>query len=535
MKKKVVSVALALAMTAGFALPVLATGEFYGSPSITPMPTQAPTLAPTEAPTPAPTPVPTPVPTAAPTPAATFEPTAAPQATPAPQPTANPIKGVVEGKDPVLSDQNGQKKNLTVVMTEEKSGEGLVVSGKNTATGLDVAGGQRNDDGSVTVAGSNVQTTQEERKTILETKESTILLTKAEDMNNMLTVYKQQETDEQTKVSEAMTQYVHNGAGVNDALRTYAVSNVANSDLTTSQKLDALSDNAKALVQEEAQKSAEQTKKKTEVKSEAMKKASDIVTAANVGKQEKIDVPAVRAQLAAESEESAQAFDSVVEQLQSKGYEVTPENIEKVIEKQEQQQHILNEVAEGNIDHLDVYSAFDFSVSPDLQEEIRNGGSLTATVQAEGVTEDDVMVGVKPVQTRGQDEIADTSLDEVVRRIEDGQSKEVLKEMGNDLTTIPVEPGNGEVTLTLTSLSPILLLRYADTTTDLEPKEIVDTSAQVPVETPAPAADLTEESASKGGNGGVIALAGISAVAIVGAALYLNHKKKKTASTADKK
>ena len=81
MRKKIVSAALALTMAVSLAVPVFATGNFYGSPSVTPVPTAAATPVPTRAP----------VATAAPTAAPTTAPSAAPEATAAPQaPAATP-------------------------------------------------------------------------------------------------------------------------------------------------------------------------------------------------------------------------------------------------------------------------------------------------------------------------------------------------------------------------------------------------------------------------------------------------------------
>ena len=530
MKNKVISAVLALTMAAALMLPVFAE-EYDPSPNV-PAPTPSPVVTPVP-PTPPPaTPQPTqaPLPTQTPqAPQATTEPlpTAVPQQpSPVPQPSANPIKGVSEEKKPVAVDNNGQEKTLTVVKTESNGTNSLVLSGKNTATGLDVAGGQRNNDGSVTVSGSNIQTTQEERKTILENKESTIILTSADDMTIMLANFQINETNENTKSSQAMPQLVQNGTTVNDAVRTYAVSTVAQSNKSTSQKLEALSDNAKPIVQQDTKKSVEKVKETASVKADAMKKASEIVSTTTTAKNEKIDVPAVRAQLAAESEDSAKAFDAVVEQLESKGYEVTPAAIEKVVENQEKHQQVLKDLEEGNTDRLDVYTTFDLSVSPDLQDQIQNGGSVKVTLEAEGVTEDDIVVAIKPEQQDNTDEVEDTNFDQMVQDIDNGYSGKVLKDMGNDFVSVPVEVGNGEVTLTLNSLSPIMLLRYADTTTDLEVEETVaEMVPEVPDESIAEeSAQVVEE--KKGlGAGPIVGIAAALLACLGGGAYFIKKKK----------
>lgn len=174
-----------------------------------------------------------------------------------------------------------------------------------------------------------------------------------------------------------------------------------------------------------------------------------------------------------------------------------------------------------NMDNYEAAALFDVSVGGDVEEALAAGGSVDIPVKVDGITpESDVLalhfVGdvtdagavVSALQTD-----ADATVDEM------------------DVEVIPCVPGDGVVTLTMSSFSPVMILTRAQTkVTVSEPAAQATTENGALVATPAP--EENAEEISNGANPWMYGAVVIAVVVIAGA--FVVTRKKETA-TADKK
>lgn len=386
-----------------------------------------------------------------------------------PQKPVKPQKPQKPVITPVVSTTSGAKMALSVVSAQKQEDSSLLIGGVNAGEdGLLVNGGTENADGTVTLGGGDLITTQEERQSILKEAETTIMVTQSTVLEEMLDNFTEKETTAQTASEDAMEKLVENGASVSDAVRTAAISNAVKNSETVSETLENLSEDAKSQVQEAVKDSALKLQEVTEKKMKAAKTVLGLMEQMEVSRTEAVDVSALKEAMAAQNPEEAAVFEGILGELETKNIVVTPAVIEQVVQNQEAHLKGLKELADGNVDSLTVHSVIDISVSDDVKEMVSEDGNyVEVPVNMPGIEEDTLVVILKPVQGTAATLEEEVNFRELQAEVNAGNTKDILQKMDNRFTIIPCTPYDGGVVLEMTSFSPIMVLTYADTTTEV--------------------------------------------------------------------
>lgn len=370
---------------------------------------------------------------------------------------------------PRVTTLSGEKTTLSVVSTQKQEDSSLLICGVNAGEdGLLVNGGTENADGTVTLGGGDVITTQAERQSILKDAETSIMVTQSTVLEGMLDSYTERETTAETASEDAVEQLVENGVSVLDAVRTAAISSAVKNSETVSETLENLSEDAKPQVQEAVKVSALKLQEATAVKMNAAKAALGVMEEMKVSETEAVDVNALKEAMTAQNPEEAAVFEEVLEELENKNVVVTPAVIEQVIENQEEHQKALQINAEGNVDSLTVHSVIDISVSDDVKEMVSEEGTyVEVPVNMPGIKADTLAVALKPVQGTAVSLEDEVNFQELQTKVKAGNTKQILKKLDNKFTIVPCTTYDGGVVLEMSNFSPVMILTYADTTTDV--------------------------------------------------------------------
>ena len=273
--------------------------------------------------------------------------------------------------------------------------------------------------------------------------------------------------------------------------------------------LDSLSPDLKGKVQADASKKAGELDQKAEARQNAIQTALDFAKESGTADKRPVNVDELRSAVAAQSPEEVAQFDTMLQKLEERNVTITPAVLQQALEKQEERRQVLQNISNGSLDELSVFDVVDVTVSDDVKQMVEEGGSADITVDAEGVDEDTLVVAAKPRQTRESTIDAETRFDELRERIANGESRQVLEEMGNEFDILEAEAGNGTITISMTSFSPLLILTYQDDVAD----QLVPAKAGMPWY--------------------VFLL--IPLAILVAVVVYMSSRKKKTAKTAAKK
>lgn len=178
-----------------------------------------------------------------------------------------------------------------------------------------------------------------------------------------------------------------------------------------------------------------------------------------------------------------------------------------------------------NMDNYEAAALFDVSASGDVADALAEGGSVDIEVKVDGITpESDVLALHFVGDLTDASAVADALQSDATTTVDE-----------LDVEVIPCVPGDGTVTLTMSSFSPVMILTRAqaevtaaETTTEA-PAETEEVAA-----TPAPTAAVEEPAETTGTASWVYAVIVVIVVVVV-AAVVVTRKNKKTTTTAGKK
>lgn len=179
----------------------------------------------------------------------------------------------------------------------------------------------------------------------------------------------------------------------------------------------------------------------------------------------------------------------------------------------------------ADYDSMDNYEAaalFDVSVSGDMEQMLAAGGSVEIPVKVDGITPESDVLALHFVGDLTDASTVAEKLQTDVSTTVDGMNVEV----------IPCTPGDGMVTLTMSSFSPVMILTRAQTEVTVEePAEQATTADSSVAATPAPqeAPQESVEETSTGSNVWIYIVVVIVVVVIAGAVVVTRKKKTVTA------
>lgn len=176
-----------------------------------------------------------------------------------------------------------------------------------------------------------------------------------------------------------------------------------------------------------------------------------------------------------------------------------------------------------SMDNYEPAALFDVSVNGDMEKALADGGSVEVPVKVDGITADSDVLALHFMGDVADAEALTEELKNNADAVIDDMSVEVL----------PCVPGDGMVTLTMTSFSPVMILTRAEAEVAVtEPAEQTPaTTEDTTVEaTPAPTEDAAET--ASGSNLWIYVVVVI--VVVVVAAVVVVTRKKKTVTTGKK-
>lgn len=172
-----------------------------------------------------------------------------------------------------------------------------------------------------------------------------------------------------------------------------------------------------------------------------------------------------------------------------------------------------------NMDNYEAAALFDVSVFGDVEAKLAEGCSVEVPVKVDGITPESDVLALHFVG-----DLTDASaVTDALQTNTDATVDEMTVEV------IPCVPGDGMVTLTMGSFSPVMILTRAQTeVTVSEPAEGATTEDSAVVATPVPE-ETTEETASNGINSWIYIVIVIVVVVIASAVVVTRKKKTVTA------
>lgn len=232
---------------------------------------------------------------------------------------------------------------------------------------------------------------------------------------------------------------------------------------------------------------------------------------------------AIKAQIAANKAATVERLNSQKDELSAKVEQLKADGAseDEITAAQQELAQVEAEIAAteaADYDNMDNYEAaalFDVSVFGDVEAALAEGGSVEVPVKVDGITpESDVLalhfVGDLTDASAVADALqtnADATVDEM------------------NVEVIPCVPGDGMVTLTMNSFSPVMILTRAQTeVTVSEPAEEVTTEDNAVAATPVQE-DTTEETTSNGGSPWIYIVI-VIVVAVIVCAVVVTRKKK---------
>lgn len=178
-----------------------------------------------------------------------------------------------------------------------------------------------------------------------------------------------------------------------------------------------------------------------------------------------------------------------------------------------------------NMDNYEAAALFDVSVSGDMEQMLAAGGSVEIPVKVDGITPESDVLALHFVGDL-------TDAKAVAEKL---QADESITVDGMNVEVIPCTPGDGMVTLTMSSFSPVMILTRAQTEVTVvtveEPAEQATTADSSVAATPAPqeAPQESVEETSTGSNVWIYIVVVIVVVVIAGAVVVTRKKKTVTA------
>lgn len=171
-----------------------------------------------------------------------------------------------------------------------------------------------------------------------------------------------------------------------------------------------------------------------------------------------------------------------------------------------------------SMDNYEPAALFDVSVSGDLAQALADGGSVEVPVKVDGITEES---DVLALHFMGDVADAATLAEELKANTE-----AVVEDMSVEV--LPCVAGDGEVTLTMTSFSPVMILTRAQAEVAVAESTQEQAPAETVTATPAPA-ETVENTESTGIAPWVYVVIVVVVVAVVAVVVVTRKKKTVTA------
>lgn len=172
-----------------------------------------------------------------------------------------------------------------------------------------------------------------------------------------------------------------------------------------------------------------------------------------------------------------------------------------------------------SMDNYEPAAIFDVSVDDTVAQQLADGGSVEIPVTVDGITEDSDVLALHFVGDLSDADAVEDALQNDPNATIDEMSVEVL----------PCVAGDGMVTLTMTSFSPVMILTRAQTEVTVQaPAEQTPSETEEVTATPAPA-ETVEETETTGSSLWMYIVIVIIVVVIVGAVVVTRKKKTVTA------
>lgn len=235
---------------------------------------------------------------------------------------------------------------------------------------------------------------------------------------------------------------------------------------------------------------------------------------------------AIEAQIAANKAATVERLNAKKEELSAKVEQLKADgaSAEEIAAAEQELAQVEAELAateSADYDNMDNYEAaalFDVSVFGDVKEALAAGGSVDIPVKVDGITPESDVLALHFVG-----DLTDAS---AVADALQTDANATVDEM--NIEVIPCTPGDGMVTLTMSSFSPVMILTRAQTeVTVSEPAQVATTENGAAVATPAPEANAEET--SNGGNPWIYVVVVVVVVVIAGAVVVTRKKKTVTA------
>lgn len=185
-------------------------------------------------------------------------------------------------------------------------------------------------------------------------------------------------------------------------------------------------------------------------------------------------------------------------------------------------QELADEGAEETVDDYQPAALFDVTASAGAIEQMGADGQVDVELEVPGVKGDTKLVAIHFLGQLPDIEAAREALN----------SDFANALLNYDAEILPSVPGNGTVTVTMTSFSPVMILTKAETEPEATAAPVAGTEA-----TPEPeaTAEPTVEPESDNGGNGWLWAALVVAVLAIGGGAYASTRKKKTTAAAGKK
>lgn len=180
-----------------------------------------------------------------------------------------------------------------------------------------------------------------------------------------------------------------------------------------------------------------------------------------------------------------------------------------------------------SVDDFAPAALFDVTASAGALELMGDNGSVDVEMEVPGITADSNIIAVHFL---GEVEDAEAMQEALANDFDNAV-------LNYDAEILDAVAGDGTVTVTMTSFSPVLILTQTAAVVTEEPADTAATAANDTEATPEPSAVpmQAEAEADNGGNGWVLPVVIVAIVVVAGIAVVVTRKNKQTTTTGSKK
>lgn len=177
------------------------------------------------------------------------------------------------------------------------------------------------------------------------------------------------------------------------------------------------------------------------------------------------------------------------------------------------------------VDDFAPAALFDVTASAGALELMGDNGSVDVEMEVPGITADSNIIAVHFL---GEVEDAEAMQEALTNDFDNAV-------LNYDAEILDAVAGDGTVTVTMTSFSPVLILTQTAAAVTEEPADTAATAENDTEATPEPSAAVMEPEADNGGNGWILPIVIVAIVVIAGVVVVVTRKNKQTTATGSKK